>query len=180
MPQRTRLDSSASRPPLLKPLAPKPLVHKPIVGWREWLALPELNVPRIKVKVDTGARTSALHAFDVERFERDDRAWVRFVVHPLQRNIQTTVEAEAPLLEERWVRSSNGKRSLRPTIRTLIQLGEYSWPIEVTLVRRDVMGFRMLLGRQAVRERRLLVDPGRSYLLSERPPKHQDLPKGQQ
>ncbi len=164
MPQRPRPDS----PP------------KPVVGWREWAALPELSVPRIKIKVDTGARTSALHAFDVERFEREGQPWVRFVIHPLQRDTETTVETEAPLLEERWVRSSNGKRSLRPTIRTTVRLGELSWPIEVTLVRRDVMGFRMLLGRQAVRARRLLVDPGRSYVQSKRRAKQPDSPKGPQ
>lgn len=135
----------------------------PAVGWREWLALPELGIERIKVKVDTGARTSALHAFDVESFERDGCTWVRFLVHPIQKDFDTTVETEAPLVDRRHVRSSSGKATLRPVIRTTVRLGTELWPIELTLVRRDVMGFRMLLGRQALR-RRFVVDPGRSFL----------------
>jgi hypothetical protein len=133
-----------------------------VIGWREWLALPDLSVPRIKVKVDTGARTSALHAFDVERFERDGVPWVRFAVHPMQRNTVSVQLGEAPLVEERWVRSSSGKQTRRPVILTTMVLGEYRWQAELTLVRRDMMGFRMLLGRQAVR-RRFWVDPGASY-----------------
>lgn len=135
------------------------------IGWREWIALPELGVERIKVKVDTGARSSALHAFDVERFEVEGVPWVRFQVHPVQRDAHVTVAAQAPLLDERWVRSSSGRRTFRPVIRTRVRLGESTWPIELTLVRRDLMGFRMLLGRQALRNR-FLVHPGRSYLAS--------------
>ncbi len=135
----------------------------PVIGWREWLALPELGIERIKAKVDTGARSSALHAFDLEPFERGGRPWIRFRVHPDQRSARREVSAEAPLADERLVRSSSGKASLRPVIRTEVRLGATAWPIEVTLVDRDVMGFRMLLGRSAVR-RRFLVDCGRSYL----------------
>lgn len=135
----------------------------PALGWREWLGLPELAIERIKVKVDTGARTSALHAFDVETFEMRGEPWVRFRVHPLQKDAHTTVEAEAPLVDRREVRSSTGRATLRPVIRTAAELGGERWPIEVTLVRRDVMGFRMLLGRQAIRNR-YLVDSGRSFL----------------
>jgi hypothetical protein len=134
-----------------------------VIGWREWLTLPELGVERVKVKVDTGARTSALHAFNVRRFEVDGEPWVAFKLHPLQRDAKTTIEAKAPLAEEREVRSSNGTVSRRPVIRTTMRLGEHSWTAELTLVRRDVMGFRMLLGRQAVRGR-FLVDPGGSFL----------------
>lgn len=125
--------------------------------------MPELGIEKIKVKVDTGARTSALHAFDLESFSREGEDWVRFLVHPLQRNLHSEVKVEAPLVEERWVRSSTGKATLRPVVRTTATLGEVSWPIELTLVRRDLMGFRMLLGRQAVRNR-FLIHPGRSYL----------------
>ena len=132
------------------------------MGWREWLVLPDLAIPSIKVKVDTGARTSALHAFDLRRFERDGEPWVRFSVHPLQRDAMTVYHAEAPMLEERWVRSSSGKQTRRPVILTTMVLGEFAWRAELTLVRRDMMGFRMLLGRQALR-RRFLVDPGVSY-----------------
>lgn len=135
-----------------------------IIGWREWVALPALGVSALKAKVDTGARSSALHAFEVERFEgADGRAMVRFQAHPLQRNDDYRVIAEAPLLEERLVRNSGGQAELRPVIETVVQVGDALWAIELTLTNRDEMGFRMLLGRQAVR-RRYLVDPGRSYL----------------
>lgn len=140
----------------------------PLIGWREWLALPELGVDSVKAKIDTGARTSSLHAFDVEPYSEGGVARVRFVLHPFQRDLETTIEASAPLLEERWIRSSNGKRSLRPVISTTVRVGEISWPIEITLVRRDLMGFRMLLGREAVRNR-FIVHPGRSYLTRPKP-----------
>lgn len=135
----------------------------PVIGWREWIAIPGLGVPRIKVKVDTGARTSALHAFDLERFERDGRPMVRFEAHPLQRDTSVRIPVEAELVERRRVRSSSGDRTLRPVVRTEIELMDQRWEIELTLIRRDPMGFRMLLGRQAVRGR-FLVDPGRSFL----------------
>jgi hypothetical protein len=135
----------------------------PLVGWREWAALPELGVARIKAKVDTGARSSALHAFQVVRETVGGEPWVRFRVHPVQRQAQPEIEVAAPLVDERLVRSSSGKSTLRPVIRTPVELGDHLWPIEITLVRRDLMGFRMLLGRQAVRKR-FLVHPGRSYL----------------
>jgi hypothetical protein len=135
---------------------------KPTLGWREWAALPELGIDRIKVKVDTGARSSALHAFDVRSETVEGVAWVRFRVHPIQRDAKRTIEACARLVDQRRVRSSSGKATLRPVIETTIVMGKHSWPIEVTLVRRDLMGFRMLLGRQAVRQR-FLVDPGRSF-----------------
>ncbi|HEV8632062.1 MAG TPA: RimK/LysX family protein [Thermoanaerobaculia bacterium] len=141
--------------------------RRPTVGWREWVGLPELGIPAIKVKVDTGARSSALHAFDIVKREDATGTWVEFEVHPLQRNRRFTVRARAPLVDERWVRSSSGKRTFRPVIATRLVLGELSWPIELTLVRRDLMGFRMLVGREALR-RRLLVDPGRSFLLGKR------------
>ncbi|MEY3299982.1 MAG: putative alpha-L-glutamate ligase [Cyanobacteriota bacterium] len=134
-----------------------------VIGWREWVAFPALGVRAIKAKVDTGARSSALHAFDLEHFERNGMAMVRFQAHPIQRNDRHIVVAEAVLLEERWVRNSGGQEELRPVIETLVQVGKQVWSIELTLTNRDVMGFRLLLGRQAVR-RRYLVDPGHSYL----------------
>lgn len=137
----------------------------PIIGWREWLALPELGVPCIKAKIDTGARSSALHAFDVESFQANGQEMVRFKIHPQQRETTQVITAEAPLLEHREVRNSGGNAELRPVISTSVNIGDRLWPIELTLTNRDVMGFRMLLGRQAVRYQ-FLVDPGGSYLLS--------------
>ncbi|NEP61311.1 MAG: ATP-dependent zinc protease [Symploca sp. SIO2G7] len=136
-----------------------------IIGWRERLCLPELGITQIKAKIDTGARSSALHAFDVETFELNEKMMVRFKVHPYQRDTHKTVIAQAPLLEQREVRSSSGQAQLRPVIQTMVELNGESWSIELTLTNRDVMGFRMLLGRQAVR-RRFLVDAGRSFLQS--------------
>jgi len=135
----------------------------PAIGWREWVALPDLGVERIKAKVDTGARSSALHAFGIKPFERDGKPWVRFTIHPIQRESKTTIVAEAELLEYRHVRSSTGHQHHRPVILTRIELLGRIWPIELTLASRDAMGFRMLLGRQAVRGH-FLVDPGASYL----------------
>jgi hypothetical protein len=136
-----------------------------LIGWREYLALPELGVSQIKAKIDTGARSSSLHAFGIEKFQHHGKARVRFQVHPYQRDSQHTIIAEADLLEEREIRNSGGHTQLRPVIETIIELGNMQWSIELTLTNRDVMGFRMLLGRQALR-RKFLVDPGKSFLQS--------------
>lgn len=137
----------------------------PIIGWREHLALPDLGIQTVKAKIDTGARSSALHAFDVENFQDQGKQMVRFKIHPNQRDISQTVTAVAELLERRLVRNSGGQATLRPVILTTVELNGDRWLIELTLTNRDVMGFRMLLGRQAVRQR-FLVDAGRSYLNS--------------
>ena len=136
-----------------------------VIGWREIVALPNLGISQIKAKIDTGARSSALHAFHVEKFQRDDQEMIRFQVHPYQRDSKHTVTAEAELLEYREVRNSGGKAQLRPAILTTVELDCLQWQIELTLTNRDVMGFRMLLGRQAVRDR-FLVNPGKSFLQS--------------
>lgn len=133
------------------------------VGWREWVALPLLGIDKIKAKVDTGARSSSLHAFDVNVVHRRGKDIVRFRVHPLQRDSDQTVEAEAELLEFRKVTSSTGHATMRPVICTEIVVLGQRFPIELTLAQRDEMGFRMLLGREAVRAR-FLVDAGHSYL----------------
>jgi hypothetical protein len=136
-----------------------------IIGWRERVALPDLGIAQIKAKIDTGARSSALHAFDVETFSGDDKTMVRFKVHPYQRDTHRTVSAEAELIDQRQVRNSGGHAQLRPVIQTMVELNGERWLIELTLTNRDVMGFRMLLGRQAVRKR-FLVDAGRSFVQS--------------
>ena len=128
------------------------------------MALPELGVSLIKAKLDTGARTSSLHAFRLKRFSLDGVEMVRFEIHPLQRTTQQAVTVEAEVLDEREVRSSSGHEELRPFIRTSIEIGGQRWPIHLSLTRRDAMGFRMLLGRQALRGR-ALVDPGTSFVL---------------
>ncbi len=140
----------------------RPVRERPVVGWREWVALPGLGIERIKVKVDTGARSSSLHAFDIRVIERDGRQYVRFRIHPLQRNTKLTAEAEAEVMEFRPIKSSTGHITRRPVVLTeLAMMGEI-WPIELTLASRDEMGFRMLLGREAVRGR-FVVDAGGSY-----------------
>lgn len=133
------------------------------IGWREKLALPQLGIEEIKAKIDTGARSSALHAFDIHKFFRNGEEMIKFKVHPRQKESHTTIETEAKLLEYREVRNSGGQIQLRPVIETTAKLGTYQWQIELTLTNRDVMGFRMLLGRQAVRKR-FLIDAGKSFL----------------
>lgn len=134
-----------------------------VIGWREWISLPDLGVAEIKAKIDTGARSSALHAYGVERFRRRGKELVRFAVHPIQRDDEHVVLAEAEFVEERSVRDSGGHVERRPVIRTTARLSGRLWKIDVTLTNRDEMGFRMLLGRRAL-VRRFLVDPARSFL----------------
>jgi len=133
-----------------------------LLGWREWATLPDLRVRNIKAKLDTGARTSTLHAFRLQRYTRDGRAMVRFEVHPVQRSRAATVAVEATVLDERKVRNSGGGIEIRPVIETTLELAGERWTIELTLTRRDEMGFRMLLGRQALRGR-ILIDPSASF-----------------
>ncbi len=151
----------------VKKAAPSPLPprkKKKIIGWREWVKLPDLKVLKIKAKIDTGARTSALHAFRVTPFTKDGASYVRFYVHPLQRKNKPEVKCVALVIDHRTITDSGGKREERPVIRTVLKIGKSRYPIELTLTNRDQMGFRMLLGRQALR-RRYLVDPSRSFVI---------------
>lgn len=132
------------------------------------MALPELGVAQIKAKVDTGARTSALHAFRVEAFDRENAPWVRFALHPVQGDTAEVVECEAPVVDRRTVRDSGGHEELRYVIETTIVLGERQMRAEMTLTNRDDMRFRVLLGRTLLRQR-FLVDSGRSYLCGRKP-----------
>ncbi len=142
----------------------EPAIDPPLLlGWREWLCLPDLGLAAIKAKVDTGARTSTLHAFYVDLFHRGGAPWVRFGVHPLRGRTDVVVHGEAAVIDRRQVADSGGHREPRYVICTTLRMGGREWPIEVTLTNRETMLFRMLLGRTAVAGQ-ALVDPDRSYL----------------
>ena len=139
-------------------------MDKIVLGWREWGTLSELGIEAIKMKVDTGARTSALHTFELETFEEKGVAFVRFSIHPFQHDTSTVKTCVAPLLDERNVTDSGGHRELRPVIATTLVLGRLEKTIEITLTNRESMKFRMLLGRTAMSDD-CVVEPARSYLL---------------
>lgn len=135
----------------------------PTIGWREWLALPDLNIYKIKAKVDTGARTSALHAFWVDGYKKNHQQWVKFAIHPYQHNTDVVIECDAPVIDRRLVTDSGGHTQRRYVIETVLNLGPYAVAAELTLTNRDTMKFRMLLGRTAI-SGRFLVDSNTSYL----------------
>lgn len=141
--------------------------EKLTLGWREWVGLPELGLPEIKAKVDTGARTSTLHAFELQTFSEHGQPRVRFKMHPLQKDSEVVVTCVADIVDERFVTDSGGHREQRLIISTPLTIGPWSWPIEMTLTARDNMMFRMLLGRTAIKGI-AMVDPSRSYTTGKR------------
>jgi ribosomal protein S6--L-glutamate ligase len=150
-----------------KPKKKKIKTAKPpkiVIGWEEWCALPDLNLPAVKAKIDTGAKTSALHAYDIETFVHFNVPYVRFKIHPLQGNRHIR-KCEAPLVENRVITSSNGEREVRPVILTALTFGPVTINAELTLTSRHKMNFRMLLGREALRKARFIVEPSKSFLL---------------
>ena len=160
------MEKEAKHPKRAKTHSIRPKVT---AGWREWVGLPDLEVSYIKAKLDTGARSSALHAFDVEEIERDGEAWVRFSVHPWQRSAEDAGTVELPVHDRRHVRSSTGHSQERIVVLMRLRIHDVDVTSEVTLTRRDSMGFRLLVGREALRQG-FLVDSYRSYL-GGRPPK---------
>ena len=136
-------------------------------GWREWVSLPDLGIPAIKAKIDTGARTSALHAFEVRPYSENGRNRVEFRMHPIQKDNGTVVTCKADVLDIRTVTDSGGHKEERFVIRTELSIGTHSWPIDATLTSRDDMLFRMLLGRTAIKGH-ALVNPARSYVVGKK------------
>ena len=142
------------------------LQNKIILGSEEWCSFPELGIPIIKARVDSGAKTSALHAINIAPFKKEGQNWVKFDINPIQNNVKTVIHCEAPLIDRRIVKSSSGFREERYVIQTNLEIGNSNWHIEMTLTNRDSMGFRMLLGREAM-SGRVLVDPEQQYLLGQ-------------
>lgn len=131
------------------------------IGWREYVGLPDLGVSSMRAKIDTGARTSALHAAGIERFERDGADWVRFAPLTGRKN---ELRCEAPIVHHRHIKNTGGSSEERPIIETTLVLGRHRWVIEVSLTNRDNMEFDLIVGRTAVRRHRMVVNPGRSYI----------------
>lgn len=141
----------------------KRLKRLPLIGWREWVSLPELGLSKIKAKIDTGARTSALHAFALHPFMEDGKHRIRFDIHPLQHNTSKIITCTADIVDRRLVTDSGGHEEERYVIYTPVTIAGQTWPIEITLTERENMLFRMLIGRSALRKR-FIVNPARSFI----------------
>lgn len=148
------------------------MIHKTIVGKEEWCALPRLELPAIKARIDSGAKTSSLHAFNVQTYSKDGIDYVQFDIHPVQDNRRLTQRCHAPVIDRRDVKSSSGEKEGRIVIRTTILLGDFEKDIEITLTNRDTMGYRMLIGREALVSGQFLIDPDSSFCLGDRDSKH--------
>jgi len=142
---------------------------KLIIGWEEWVAFPDLNLPAVKAKIDTGAKTSALHATNITPFTQQGQEFVRFEIHPLQKNSTLVRTCEAPLVDHRFVTSSNGRKEKRYVIKTRFVLGDRNFLSEVTLTSRDKMNFRMLLGKEALIKGHLVIDPSKKFVMGKNP-----------
>jgi len=136
---------------------------KKTIGWKEWVSLPAIHIPAIKAKIDTGARTSALHTFQMERFSKDGKDIVRFQIHPLQKNTGNLIACESEILDMRTVKDSGGHKEERIFIQTPVTLHEKTWDIEISLTSRENMLFRMLLGRTALISGAMVVSPELKY-----------------
>ncbi|NVJ90517.1 MAG: ATP-dependent zinc protease [Methylocystaceae bacterium] len=141
----------------------KPKAPHAVLGWCEWVKFPEFGNVRIKAKTDTGAQTSALHAWKIKPFEKEGENWISFEIHPLQKSQKDKIRCEAKVTEIKVVKSSNGQKENRYTITTHVIIGPYEYPIDLTLTNRDEMGYRMLIGRAAIAGC-FLVDCGHSYI----------------
>ncbi len=153
---------TATKPPR------KPKKPPTVIGWREWVGLPDMGGTVLRAKIDTGAHTASLHAFGLEIFQKSDREYARFAIHPDHRSPGPAVIVELPVLGYRFVRNPGGRSEERPVVKTRLVIGTYKFVAELNLTRRDMMGMPMLLGRQTVR-RRFVVDPGRSFLIGKAP-----------
>ena len=168
---KRKASARPASPPAPSKSLPKP--SKPSLGWREWVAIFDLGVQAVKAKVDTGARSSSLHAEDVSIYEKKGKKYVRFVLGGGKRKGKLLCPDDnvcrVPLYDMRWITSSNGTRQRRPVIRVDVHLHGQTWPVDLTLSSRGTMGFPMLLGREAIRGR-FIVDPAKSYLSKEHVP----------
>jgi hypothetical protein len=140
------------------------MTHKLMLGWREWVGLPEFDIPQIKAKVDTGARSSALHAFIIDPYRKGGQRWIMFAIHPVQRRTDVSIECHAPIKDRRLVSDSGGHKQRRYVIETRLILGQSLITAEMTLTNRDTMLFRMLIGRTTINNS-FIIDPNASYLL---------------
>lgn len=143
------------------------MINKIIIGSEEWCSLPQLNIPAIKARIDSGAKTSALHAVNIVPFKKEGQLWVSYEVHPIQNDGKTTIHCESPVIDRRSIKSTSGISEMRYVIKSTLAIAESTWDIEITLTNRDSMGYRMLLGRQAMGGK-MLVDPESSFLLGDR------------
>lgn len=140
-------------------------INKQIIGWRECFILADLGLPMIKAKIDTGAKTSSLHAFNIKPFTENNQEFVTFDIHPLQKNRKLKINCIGKVVDKRFVSDSGGNREKRYVIETEIESDNKKYKIEITLANRDSMEYRMLLGREAIKKMKFIVDVNKSFIL---------------